>query len=81
MFELLIDRLVQAQPLHQQVGRADATGVDRPGAIRDLALDVGRGYFGPIRPASIRLLQSSGDSPLACLKLPSCPSVRSKLLM
>jgi hypothetical protein len=59
--------LIETQPLHQQVRRADAADAYRPGAIRDLVLDIGRGHLGPIRPAAIRLLQSPGDSPLACL--------------
>lgn len=69
--EVIVDRTIEPQLLHQQMHRADPTGGNRPSSVRDLVANVRCGKFRPRRRPAIDPLQPPGDSLLAvfsCLR-------------
>ena len=78
--EPIIDLAIEAQPVHEQVNRADPACRDRPRPVGERVPDDRRSKFRPSRCRPIRLPQPPGDSFLACFQLTSYLCVHSKLL-
>ena len=76
--ELVVDRRIEPQPLHQQVDRTDPAVERRPGAVGDLVVDVAGAEHRPPAVAAVILVQAAENPPLATRDLFAYLGVHSK---